>query len=131
MIRTISVGALGLLVAAMGVATAQAADDVKLERQVATAQSAEDLAMERKVRSLALRIGAAYACTDEKGREEFQDEAHLLFDLILQDVGSDLAYAYATGIGIGSTKSKKKLDCPAVLKTWKEIREDYELEGDE
>ena len=33
--------------------------------------------------------------------------------------------------GIGSTKSKKRLDCPALLKTWEEIREDYELEGDE
>jgi hypothetical protein len=130
LIRIISVGALGLLVAATGVATAQAADHAATERQVGAEPDAEDLAMERKVRRLALRIGEAYVCTEEKGREEFQEEAHFLFDLILQDVGSDLAYTYATGIGIGSTKSKKKLDCPAVLKIWKEIREDYELEGD-
>jgi len=130
MIRTISIGALGLLVAATGVATAQAADDAATERQVSATPDAEDLAMERKVRRLALRIGEAYVCTDEKARDDFQEEAHLLFDLILQDVGSDLAYTYATGIGIGSTKSKKKLDCPAALKTWKEIREDYELEED-
>jgi hypothetical protein len=130
-IRTISVGALGLLVAATGVATAQAADDVAIKRQVATAPDAEDLAMERKVRRLALRIGEAYVCTNEKGRDEFEGEAQLLFDLILQDVGSDLAYTYATSVGIGSTKSKKRLDCPAVLKTWEEIREDYELKGDE
>lgn len=130
MIRIILAGALGLLVAATGVATAQAADDAEMKRQVATEPDAEDVAMERKVRRLALRIGEAYVCMDEKGRDEFQDEAHLLFDLILQDVGSDLAYTYATSIGIGSTKSKKKLDCPAVLKTWEEIREDYELKGD-
>jgi hypothetical protein len=115
----------------MGVATAQAADDAALERQVGTAQDAEDVAMEAKVRGLALRIGQAYACTDEKARGEFQEEAHLLFDLILQDVGSDLAYTYATTIGIGSTRSKKSLDCPALLKAWEEIREDYELKGDE
>ena len=119
--RTILIGALGLLVAATGVATAQ---DLKDSRD------AEDVAMEKKVSHLALRIGKAYACTDEKGRVEFKEEAHHLFDLIIQDVGSDIAYTYATGIGIGSTKSKKKLDCSAVLKTWKEIREDYELKED-
>ena len=122
MTRIITAVVLGLCVAAAGVAMAQDAKDPR---------DAEDVAMERRVRHLALDIGKAYACTDEKKREVFKEEAHLLFDLILQDVGSDLAYTYATGIGIGSTKSKKKLDCPAVLKTWKEIREDYELEGDE
>jgi hypothetical protein len=129
--RTISFVALSLLVAAMGVATAQAADDAATERQVGTAQDADDVAMEAKVRGLALRIGQAYACTDKKGRGEFQEEAHFLFDLILQDVGSDLAYTYATAVGIGSTRSKKSLDCPALLKTWDGIREDYELKGDE
>ena len=131
MTRTISFVALSLLLVAMGVATAQAADDVALKRQVATAQDAEDVAMEAKVRGLALRIGQAYACTDEKARGEFQEEAHFLFDLILQDVGSDLAYTYATAVGIGSTRSTKSLDCPALLKTWEGIREDYELKGDE
>jgi len=116
LIRTISAGVLGLLVAATG---------------VAAAQDMEDVAMERKVRNLALRIGNAYACTDEKGRDLFQQEAHHLFDLIVQDVGSDLGYTYATAIGIGSVRSKKKLDCPALLKNWQEIREDYELKGDE
>ena len=131
MIRIISVGALGLLVAATGVATAQAADDAAMKRQVGTAPDAEDKAMERKVRRLALRIGEAYACTDEKGRDEFQEEAHLLFDLILQDVGSDLAYTYATGIGVASAQPTDKLNCPELLKTWQEIREDYQLKGDE
>jgi hypothetical protein len=130
LIRIILAGALGLLVAATGVATAQTADDPAIKRQVATEPDAEDVAMERKVRRLALRIGHAYACADEKDRDEFKDEAHLLFDLIVQDVGSDLAYAYATAIGIGSAHPKEKLDCPALLKTWEEIREDYELKGD-
>jgi hypothetical protein len=53
LIRTISAGVLGLLVAATGVATAQDADDV---------------AHERKVRKLAVNIGKAYACTDKKGQ---------------------------------------------------------------
>ncbi len=65
------------------------------------------------------------------GRGLFKEEEHYLFDLIVQDVGSDLGYAYATAIGIGSAQPKEKLDCPARLKDWQEIREDYELKGDE
>jgi hypothetical protein len=122
MIRTISAGVLGLLVAATGVAAAQDAQDRR---------DPSDVAMERKVRKLALRIGGAYACTDENGRDEFKEEAHHLFDLIVQDVGSDLGYTYATGIGIGSAQPKEKLDCPKLLKEWEEIREDYRLKGDE
>ena len=121
MTRIILIGALGLWVAAAGVATAQDAKDRR---------DTEDVAMERKVRRLALDIGKAYACTQEKGRAVFKEEAHLLFDLIVQDVGSDLAYTYAINIGKGSTEPKDKLDCPTLLKRWEEIREDYELKGD-
>jgi len=97
---------------------------------VAVAESAEDPAMERRVKRLGNTIGEAYVCTEEKKREKFEEEAHLLFDLIVQDVGSDLAYLYAVGVGSGSTLPKKRIDCPKRLKQWKEIREDYELKGD-
>jgi N-acetylglutamate synthase/N-acetylornithine aminotransferase len=116
LIRTISAGVLGLLVAATG---------------VATAQDAEDVAHERKVRKLAVNIGKAYACTDKKGHDKFKEESHHLFDLIVQDVGSDLGFVYATGIGQGSMVPKEKLDCPKLLKEWEEIRDDYDLKGDE
>jgi len=98
---------------------------------VATAGDAENVAMERKVRRLGLSIGEAFACTGEKEREVFEEEAHHLFDLIVQDVGSDLAYTYATALGVGSKQAKDGLDCPARLKNWEEIREDYELKGKE
>ena len=117
MIRIISAGVLGLWMAAAGVATA--------------AQDAETVAMERRVRNLARSIGEAYACTNEAGRDVFKQEAHHLFDLIVQDVGSDLAYVYATQIGVGSAQPKQEIDCPKRLKQWEEIREDYELKGDE
>ena len=115
MTRIIIVGALALWIAAAG---------------VAAARDAEEVAMERRVRHLGLDIGRAYACTDEKGRQRFKEETHLLFDLIVQDVGSDLAFLYATSLGIGSTEPKEKLDCPTLLKRWEEVREDYELKGD-
>jgi hypothetical protein len=97
----------------------------------ATAFDADSVAMERKVRALGTRIGNAYVCTEEKAQAQFEEEAALLFDLIIQDVGSDLAYVYAIGIGSGAQRSKKKLDCPALLKDWGEIRDDYELKGDD
>ncbi len=117
MIRTISIAALGLWVAAAGVAPAQ--------------QDADDEAMERRVRHISVAIGNAYACTEKEGQKAFKEEAHHLFDLILQDRGSDLAFLYASGIGYGSSQSKDKLDCPMLLKQWEEFREDYELKGDE
>ncbi len=116
MIRNISIAALGLWVAAAGVAPAQDMDDK---------------AMERRVRHMSVAIGNAYACTEKEGQKAFKEEAHHLFDLILQDVGSDLAFVYASGIGYGSSLAKDKLDCPMLLKQWEGIREDYDLKGGE
>ena len=115
MIRSISIVALGLWVAMAG---------------VASAQSAEDEAMTRRVRRLGTAIGKAYVCTPEKGQEDFNEEAHHLFDLIVQDVGSDFAFTYAVGLGRGASVPKENADCAKTLKQWEEIREDYELKGD-
>ncbi|MDJ0847476.1 MAG: hypothetical protein QNK04_03740 [Myxococcota bacterium] len=116
MIRAIFAGVIAVALAAPG---------------VAAARDAEDVAMERKVRRLGLSIGEAFACTDTKEREVFKEEAHHLFDLILQDVGTDLGFTYATALGAGSREPKAGLDCPALLKRWEEIREDYELKGED
>lgn len=83
--------------------------------------------MREKVRALGIGIGNAYVCTEEADRAEFKEEAQYLFDLILQDVGSDMAYIYAVGLGYGSSVSIDKLDCPDMLQQWQEIREDHEL----
>ena len=104
---------------------------ITLAAGTATALDADSVAMERKVRGLGTTIGNAYVCTEEKARKKFEEEAHHLFDLIAQDVGTDLAYIYAIGVGSGSEHSKKKLDCPKLLKDWAEIRDDYELKGDD
>lgn len=119
-IRIISTLVLGLLVAATGVASAQDVD-----------KDVDEKAMERKVRDVAIAIGNAYVCIEKEGQQAFKKESHLLFNFILQDVGSDLAFVYATGIGYGSSLPKEKLDCPLLLKQWGEFREDYELTGGE
>ena len=119
MIKIISMLALGLCVAA-GVASAKDLD-----------MDMDEKAMEEKVRNTSIAIGNAYVCTKKEGQQAFKQEAHLLFNLILQDVGSDLAFVYATGVGYGSSLPKEKLDCPLMLKQWEEFREDYELMGGE
>jgi len=111
----VSALALGVCVAATGVATAEDTDQV---------------ALERKVRAMSIGIGNAFACTGKEGQKQFKEESHHLFDLIVQDVGSDIAFVYATGIGYGSSVPKEEIDCPKLLKQWEEIREDYELKGD-
>jgi hypothetical protein len=98
---------------------------------VVSAKDVDDKSMEMKVRKLGLAIGNAYACTEKEKRQAFKGESHHLFDLILQDVGSDLAFVYATSLGYGSSLATAKLDCPKLLKQWEELREDYELKGDE
>lgn len=95
------------------------------------AQDAAQDGMADKVRSLALAIGNAYACTPEDDRPTFKEEAHHLFDLILQDVGSDLAFLYATGLGYGSAVEAAEIDCPAMLEQWEGIRTDYDLKAEE
>ena len=97
----------------------------------AQAQDAGQGDMADKVRSLALAIGNAYACTPEDDRPAFKEEAHHLFDLILQDVGSDLAFLYATGLGYGSAVEASEIDCPEMLEQWEGIRTDYDLKAEE
>jgi len=111
-IKTISIAALGLWVAVGGVAAAQDTDDK---------------AQQRRIRDISIAIGNAYACTGKEGRAQFKEESHYLFDLILKDMGSDLAFVYASGVGYGASLPKEKLECPTLLKQWEEIREDYEL----
>ena len=95
----------------------------------AAAQDADAL-LEKQVRELGIGIGNAYACLspeDEDARATFRDEAHVLFDLILKDEGSDLAWRYATAVGLGAGVPGEQLDCARLLEQWAEIRRDYAL----
>ena len=122
MIKMISMLALGLWVATAGVASA---------KDLAKDPDLDDKAMEEKIRNTSIAIGNAYVCTKKEGQQAFKKDAHRLFNFIIQDLGSDLAFVYATGVGFGSSLPKEKLDCPWMLKQWEEFREDYELTGGE
>ena len=43
------------------------------------------------IRHTGIAIGNAHVCTGPDGKAAFLEEAHHMFDLILQDVGSELA----------------------------------------
>ena len=102
-----------------------------ISEEIMAAENSDDAAIERKVRAVALAVGNAYVCTDEAARAQFREEAHHLFDLIVQDVGSDLGFAYATTVGVGSTQPRSTLDCGALLAQWEALREDYELKAED
>lgn len=87
----------------------------------------ENSEMTEKTKSLGIAVGNAYACTAAEGRERMDEEVHLLFDLILKDAGSDLAFAYATSTGYGAHFSPETLDCPAVLENWEKSRVEFGL----
>lgn len=96
----------------------------------ALAEGPDREAMENKIRQTALAIGNAFVCAEAEDKDVFREEATQLYDLILQDVGSDLAFIYAASVGYGSAQPKDKLDCPALLEQWRGIREDYRLRVD-
>jgi len=95
----------------------------------ATAQDESE--MVTKVRSLGLGIGNAYVCTPVDERDVFKEQVHHLFDLIVQDVGSDIGFIYATAVGYGSAVSQDAVDCDAMLAQWAEIVTNYDLEVEE
>ena len=100
-----------------------------IDEETLAAVPGDRTALERKVRAMGLAIGNAYLCVDTEARDEFRAEAHFLFDLIIQDVGSDLAFVYATSVGLGASQPLQLLDCEALLAQWEEFREDYELKA--
>lgn len=87
----------------------------------------DDAAMKAKTRALGVSVGQTYACADEAGRAELEAEAHLLFDFIMKDVGSDLAWVFATSAGFGAAAEAATLDCPKLAQGWAKTRDDFGL----
>lgn len=83
--------------------------------------------MTTKVRELGWSVGNTFACADETMREEIEADAHVIFDLMLKDVGSDLGWTFATSAGFAASMDKAELDCPKHAETWQQIRSDFGL----
>ncbi len=100
-------------------------------QEVATdaAEAAEtaETEMRDKTRSLGYSIGNTYACTEDAAKDAFEAEAHVIFDMILKDVGSDLAFVYATAAGYGASLAREDLDCARLFENWGQVREEFGL----
>lgn len=95
----------------------------------AEAQEASD-DMQRKTRELGLSVGNAYACTGEEARAAFETDWKMMYDMILMDAGSNLAFVFATSSGYGASLAKDRLDCAALAESWATIRADFGLAGE-
>ncbi|MEM7498213.1 MAG: hypothetical protein AAF371_09510 [Pseudomonadota bacterium] len=88
--------------------------------------------MRERTQALGLSVGNTYACHDDADmRDAIEEEAHLIFDLILKETGSDMAWAFATGAGYGASLPAAEMDCAALANSWQEIRADFGIAEDE
>jgi hypothetical protein len=96
----------------------------------ASAQEAHD-EMQRKTRELGLSVGNAYVCMAEGERAGFETDWKLIYDMILMDAGSNLAFVFATSSGYGASLPLDRLDCDALAESWAATRADFGLAGED
>lgn len=87
--------------------------------------------MQRKTRELGLSIGNTYVCVRGEDREALQADWQAMFDLILKDVGSDLAFVFATASGYGASLPLGDLDCAALRESWMRARKEFGFVGED
>ncbi|MEL6264877.1 MAG: hypothetical protein AAFR52_04380 [Pseudomonadota bacterium] len=88
-------------------------------------------AMRASTQSLGLSIGHHYACVgDAEAREILRIETLYMFDMILKDVGSDIAFTFATSAGYGASLPVEKLDCPALADAYAAVLADFGMTGE-
>ncbi|MEM6421175.1 MAG: hypothetical protein AAF698_01205 [Pseudomonadota bacterium] len=85
--------------------------------------------MRDKTRDLGIAMGNIYACADEDAaRAQMRDDANFIFDLLLKDAGSDMAFVFAVNAGAGTAASADTLDCAALKETHSQILEEFGIE---
>ncbi|MEO0821637.1 MAG: hypothetical protein AAF074_14575 [Pseudomonadota bacterium] len=102
-----------------------------LSAGVASASPFQTEEMREKTRSLGFTVGNQFACAEAAARETIEEEAHIIFDFMLKDVGSNIAWVFATAAGYGASVQKTEIDCAETAKNWAEIRADFGIEDGE
>jgi len=96
----------------------------------ATAQDTDAASeMEGKTRNVGLAVGKAYGCLDAEDdrRERLKLGSKAIFNMILQDLGSDMAYAFATSAGYGAGQPRNASECEALAERWEAIQEHFDI----
>ncbi|MEM6933682.1 MAG: hypothetical protein AAF526_08845 [Pseudomonadota bacterium] len=89
--------------------------------------AAENEDIKSQAQKLGLTIGQSYICLDGEARETLKLDAQIIFDMIIKDAGSDIAFSYATSTGFGAAKPKEEVDCAKLAETLVKIRENFDL----
>ncbi|MEL7173812.1 MAG: hypothetical protein AAFU72_10215 [Pseudomonadota bacterium] len=97
---------------------------------IALPAAAQDAStMEQQTREVGVTVGKAYTCladTDER-REKMRLASKAIYNMILHDLGSDIAYAFATSAGFGAGQPRVDADCKALAERWEKVKENFEL----
>ena len=81
--------------------------------------------MQDKTRELGLSVGNVFVCLEGSERAAFQQDWQMMFDMILKDVGSDLAFVFATTSGYGASLPRGELDCAALEESLARTRDAF------
>ncbi|MEL6768148.1 MAG: hypothetical protein AAFP17_13280, partial [Pseudomonadota bacterium] len=74
-------------------------------------------------------VGKAFTClseTDER-REKMRLASKAIYNMILHDLGSDIAYAFATSAGYGAGQPRVDAECKALAERWEKVKENFEI----
>ena len=85
----------------------------------------------KKVAGFGRDVGHAYQCADEETRAEMKNDMRLVFDFIVQDMGSDTAFLYAVTVGYGGAETNEDVDCEALAAEWQRVLKEFDIVREE
>ncbi len=85
--------------------------------------------LEAKTRNVGLTVGKAYGCLaeDDARRERLRLGSKAIFNMIAHDLGTDLAYAFATSAGYGAGQPRDAADCQKIAERWEAIKANFDI----
>lgn len=91
--------------------------------------TAEETEIEAQTREVGLTVGHAYGCLaeDDERRETMRLASKAIYTMILQDLGSNIAYAYATSAGYGAAQPRDDAKCKELAERWEAVKDNFEL----
>ncbi|MEM8790396.1 MAG: hypothetical protein AAGE80_02165 [Pseudomonadota bacterium] len=81
-----------------------------------------------ELKRFGLSVGQAYACTETAAQTDMREEAQVLFDVIIKDLGSNAAFTFAASAGYGAAMESASTDCPRLLDQWGATRVRFGLD---
>lgn len=96
----------------------------------ATSAAADEVNYDAKVRQLGIAVGKAHSCAEAEARPLLRDDSETIYDLILFELGHELAYIFAVGVGYGAASSLEGVDCAKLTAHVNEVKAKMGLGGE-